>query len=153
MRNCWSQFFGNFNGNIPRNSRRLSIHFRSIFCHFTASISFNQLQPIVSHYSPYVFAMSHENRATPLKVSQRRPCRTCLVGVSHLNCALYRSYNCVALQGVSQLQCRESRYTAPLSNQNVCFSWVSRREEKLFNPPPLRVNPCVQILRIIMSVP
>ena len=33
--------------------------------------------------------------------------------VSHLNFALYGSYDCVAVQGVSQLQCRESPYTAP----------------------------------------
>ena len=33
---------------------------------------------LVSHFSPYVFLVSHENRATPLKVSQKRPCRTLL---------------------------------------------------------------------------
>ena len=27
---------------------------------------------LVSHFSPYVFAVSHENRATPLKVSQKK---------------------------------------------------------------------------------
>ena len=35
---------------------------------------------LVSQFSPYVFAVSHENRATSLKVSQRRPCRTLLGG-------------------------------------------------------------------------
>ena len=45
----------------------------------------------VSQFSPYGFAVSHENLATPLKVSQRRPCRTCWGGGSHLNFALYRS--------------------------------------------------------------
>ena len=68
----------------------------------------------LSRFSPYVFAVSHESRATPLKVSQKRPCCTRLGAVSHLNFALYRSSNCVAVQGVSHLQCRESRYTAPL---------------------------------------
>ena len=46
---------------------------------------------LVSHFSPYVFAVSHENRATPLKVSQKRPCRTLLGGVSHLKLAMHIS--------------------------------------------------------------
>ena len=40
---------------------------------------------LVSHFSPYVFAVSHENRATPLKVSQKRPCRTLLGGCRTLS--------------------------------------------------------------------
>ena len=31
---------------------------------------------LVSHFSPDVFVVSHEARATPLKVSQKRRCRT-----------------------------------------------------------------------------
>ena len=69
---------------------------------------------LVSRFSPCVFAVSHENRATPCKVSQERPCRTLLDGVSHLKLAMHISKNRVALQGVSQLQCCESRYTATL---------------------------------------
>ena len=42
-------------------------------------------------FSPYVFAMSHENRARHLKVSQKRPCRTLLDGVSHLKSAIHTS--------------------------------------------------------------
>ena len=74
---------------------------------------------LVSRFSPYVFAVSHENRATSHKVSQERPCRTLLGGggVSHLKLAMHISKNRVALQGVSQLQCRESRYTATLRAQ------------------------------------
>ena len=34
----------------------------------------------VSHFSPYIFAVSYENRATPLKLSQKRSCRTRLGG-------------------------------------------------------------------------
>ena len=45
---------------------------------------------LVSHFSPYVFAMSHENRATPLKVSQKGPV-TPFGGVSHLKLAMYIS--------------------------------------------------------------
>ena len=46
---------------------------------------------LVSQFSPYVFAMSHKNRATHLKVSQKRPCRTLLGGVSHLKSAIHTS--------------------------------------------------------------
>ena len=38
--------------------------------------------PLVSHFSRYVFAVSHKNLAAPLKVSQKRPCRTLLGGVA-----------------------------------------------------------------------
>ena len=51
------------------------------------------------------------------KVSQKRPCRTLLGGLSHLKLAMRISENRFALQGVSQLQCRESRYTATLRSQ------------------------------------
>ena len=54
----------------------------------------------VSNFSSYIFAVSHENRATHPKVSQKRPCRTLFGGGgSHVNFALYRSYKCVAVQG------------------------------------------------------
>ena len=59
--------------------------------------------------TPTLFAVSHENRATPLKVSQKRPCRTRLGGC-HTSSKIVPRYG-----GVSQLQCRESRYTAPPS--------------------------------------
>ena len=71
---------------------------------------------LVSHFSPFLFAVSHENRATPLKVSQRRPCRTLLGGCRTL------SWPCVYHKIVSRYrECRsysvrrESRYTATLS--------------------------------------
>ena len=84
---------------------------------------------LVSHFSPYAFAVSHENRATPLEVSQKRPCRTLLGGVSHLKLAMHISLNRVALQGVSQPQCRESRYTATLRTRSVVGGVVERARE------------------------
>ena len=51
-----------------------------------------------------------------LKVSQKRRCRSRLGGGSHLNLKrnCFDHKFCVAVQGVSQLECRKSRYTAPL---------------------------------------
>ena len=40
---------------------------------------------LVKYFSPCVFAMSHENRVTPLKVAQKRPCRILLAGCRTLS--------------------------------------------------------------------
>ena len=54
-------------------------------------------------------------------------------GASHLNFALYRSQTCVAVQGVSQLQCRESRYTTPLRNPEEFDQTIVRPNDVLEN--------------------
>ena len=91
------------------------------------------LRYTVSHFSPYIFAASHENRATPLKVSQKGPVAPVWgggVAPQHFFCT---TKLCVPVQGVSQLQCRESRYTAPLSfnvalviSRFCCFCFICR---------------------------
>ena len=59
-------------------------------------------------------SVARESHYNPFCASNKTLSYSC-EGVSHLDFALYRSQDCVAVQGVSQLQCRESRYTAPLS--------------------------------------
>ena len=56
---------------------RISIpHCAQWLKHYTTCVTLLLSRYTVSHFSRYVFAVSHENRAISLKVSPKRPCRT-----------------------------------------------------------------------------
>ena len=84
-----SQEFAKFSREFADFSRELANFGREFALkRYTTCVALLLSRYTVSRSSPYVFAMSHENRAWPPKVSPKRPCRTRLGGgVSHLNFA------------------------------------------------------------------